>query len=443
MRKNIRTLLLKESLTYQPYSYNKTLNNDKKYSSPYKLIEYSKSKENSYDSNPITINNFKKNSLTIKPKSSLYKNTLIDSRKNKILPLLNKNKTINNSKNRLFKSFNDFLFSQIRTKLIKKDKNKSNTFNKHNLLMNSIEVKKNYYPKYIFLSKIFNINESKSKKDFFNINKVNSNQKSISYKIKNKEDYNNYINKRVKLNYNYNFDSSFVHKINSEYMIKKLNEKYPIKSYNEYEFSDEKEEITKEKRDKVDDNILNNKKIFDKIKNVLFNHNKKYILGKETKLFFESKENIFNFLYDIYLVPQFKNNLLKKGGLTFQKKLEEENYIDHKTWKYLNMIKIKLQKLKDDSNYIDFIPYEEEVLNKENKDNKDNNENKENLENKDINKTEVKNNEDNIKYKDKYESFENEDYLSKKKENQSIVNLIDEKTKKFFYGTFLKIHNKN
>ena len=433
MRKNFRTLLLKESPSFQPFSSNIISTCQKKKPSPYTILNYSKSKENSYDSNPLTINNFHKKSQNIKPKCMIYKNCLEYSEINRQFPLINNNKTINNSKNRLFNSFNDFLFSpKIRTKLVKKDKIKKNTFNKNNLLLNSIEVNKNEFPKYIFLSKIFKINQSKSRKDFLNINIAKPNQKSKSYKIKNNEGYENYIKRRVKLSYNYNFESSFVHKIKSAYMIQKLNRQYPVKFDNEIEneFKDEDEEITQEKKDIVYDNLINNEKIFGKIKNVLFNQNKKYVIGKETKKFYESIENKINFLYDIYVVPNFKNNLLKKEGITFQKKLEDDNYIEFNTWRYLNISKIRLQKLKDETNFSDYILYEDEEINKENKDTANSDEKNIDIDN-------------NKKFEDKYESFENEDYLSKKKENQSIVNIIDEKTKKFFYGTFLKIHNKN
>ena len=91
--------------------------------------------------------------------------------------------------------------------------------------------------------------------------------------------------------------------------------------------------------------------------------------------------------------------------------------------RYLNKAKIRIQKIKDDENFNECVLYEED-LNKENKDI--------------LNKTEDKLNK---KYKEKYEWFEVEDYLSQKKENQSVVKVINEKTKKFFYRTFLRLHN--
>ena len=450
MKKNFRTLLLKESSSFQTYLSNINSHKNLKKLEPYTLLEFSKGKENSYDSKPISIKDFKKFSQVKNSKYFLYKNFLELSEISKNLPSLKEKKsiTINTSyinkqkhiPNHINNSVNDFLLSRkFRIKLNKKESNKNNninTFNKkNNLLLNSVEVNSNDYPKYIFLNKIFKIKQSESKKDCFSINydyllSNSSKSKNKKYKLKNDKDYKDYINKRAKLNYNNNFNSSYVHKIKTEYMIHQLKKKYPLKFDNdkENEYSDEDEEIIQEKRDFADGGILGNDKIFRKIRNVLFNQNKRYVIGQETKNFFKNKENIYNFLYDINLLPNFKNNLLRKEGYTFQEKLEGENFIEYKTWKYLNKAKIRMQKLKDDENFNEFVLYEEDL--KANKESKDADGFMINREEK-IHKT----------YKEKYESFEVEDYLSKKKQNQSIVNIIDDKTKKFFYGTFLKIHN--
>ena len=436
MTKNFRTLILKESSTFHEYLKNIDSNKKLKKAEPYTLLEFSKGKENSYDSKPISINDFKKYCKIKKSNYFIYKNFLELSDISKKLPKINGNQSINtrNDNKHMTESYNnninDFLLSRkIKMNLDKKEDNNTNLFkkNKKNLLLNSIEINKSDYPKYIFLNKIFKIKQSKSKKEFFkyNFGQSNSKFKNKNYKLLNNEDYQNYINKRAKLTYNINFNSSFVHKIKTDYMINRLNKKYPIKLDNEIEnqYSDEDDDLIEEKRDTVEENILNNNKIFSRIKNELFNQNKKYMLGNETKEFFKTKENKYNFLYDINLLPNFRNNLLRKDGYNFQKKLDEENYIDYKTWRYLNKAKIRIQKIKDDENFNECVIYEED-LNKENKDI--------------LNKTEDKLNK---KYKEKYESFEVEDYLSQKKENQSVVKVINEKTKKFFYKTFLRLHN--
>ena len=429
MKKNFRTLLLKESSSFQTYLSNINSHKNLKKLEPYTLLEFSKGKENSYDSKPISIKDFKKFSQVKNSKYFLYKNFLELSEISKNLPSLKEKKsiTINTSyinkqkhiPNHINNSVNDFLLSRkFRIKLNKKESNKNNninTFNKkNNLLLNSVEVNSNDYPKYIFLNKIFKIKQSESKKDCFSINydyllSNSSKSKNKKYKLKNDKDYKDYINKRAKLNYNNNFNSSYVHKIKTEYMIHQLKKKYPLKFDNdkENEYSDER---------------------------IVFHGQvsgvKDYIKDSSIFVLPSKQEGMPNahFLYDINLLPNFKNNLLRKEGYTFQEKLEGENFIEYKTWKYLNKAKIRMQKLKDDENFNEFVLYEEDL--KANKESKDADGFMINREEK-IHKT----------YKEKYESFEVEDYLSKKKQNQSIVNIIDDKTKKFFYGTFLKIHN--
>ena len=390
---------------------------------------------------------FKKYSQYKKPNYFLYKNFLEISNISKKLPNISENKTINNSKNKITNSVNEFLYSSINSNINNNKNynhkiNNNNIFNKNivnnnrrNLLLNSIEVNKNDYPRYIFLSKIFKIKQSKSKKNFIKSNILQYNSKSKSnqknYKIKNTISYKNYVNNRAKLSYKINFESSFAHKIKTEYMILKMNKKYPIKTDKEIEsmYKDEDEEIYEmEDKDTIEESVFDNNKIFGKIKNFLFNQNLKYKIGKEVKQFFDSKENKINFLYDICLLPNFKNNLLKKNenGKLFLQKLEAENYIDCITWRYLNKAKIRLQKIKDDPNFFE-IEFEEE----ENELNKD-----------DKNIVSEDNINNNKLYKEKYECFEIEDYISKKKESQSIVKIMNEKSKKLFYGTFLKLHNK-
>ena len=452
MKKNFRTLLLKEASSFQAYLSNINSHKNLKKLEPYTLLEFSKGKENSYDSKPISIKDFKKFSQVKNSKYFLYKNFLELNEISKNLPILKEKQSISISTsyinkqkhipNHINNSVNDFLLSRkFRIKLSKKENNNNNNINtinkKNNLLLNSIEKNSNDHPKYIFLNKIFKIKQSESKKDCLTINydyllSNISKSKNKKYKLKNDKDYKDYINKRVKLSYNNNFNSSYVHKIKTDYMIHRLKKKYPMKldSEKEYQYSDEDEEMVQEKRDFVDGGILGDDKIFRKIKNVLFNQNKRQFIGQETKNFFKKKENKYNFLYDINLLPNFKNNLLRKEGCTFQQKLEGENFIEYKTWRFLNKAKIRLQKIKDDENFSEFVLYEDDL--KTNKESKDEDRFMVIRERK-ISKT----------YKEKYESFEVEDYLSKKKQNQSIVNIIDDKTKKFFYGTFIKIHNNN
>jgi hypothetical protein len=101
--------------------------------------------------------------------------------------------------------------------------------------------------------------------------------------------------------------------------------------------------------DKVPNKSLEDMKILDNIKN--------FLTAKDSKLnqalvkndiFYSKFENKVNFLYDINLVPNFKNNLVNN----FLKNVDDEiyiicnNYIDHGINIYLNKLKVKIQKKK-------------------------------------------------------------------------------------------------
>lgn len=439
MKKKFRTILLNESSLFNTYLSKSKTNKIIKRSSPYSFLEFSKSKENSYDSKALTINNFHKNYNQISNTSFfLNKNINEISRDSNNFPLI-KHNIISLKKNII--NFNGFLTNSKTIKKTKKQKNEKNLFNKNKKynLINSVDKKdlidecKNIYPKYIFLNNLFKIKSPKEKKKLMklNIEKLAEKPKKIkikSYKIDN-EEYKNYIRKRVKLNFKDNFDSSFVHKVKTEYMVQKLYKKYPlIFKYETHLNNDEDEKYNEEKEDIMDENIINSVKLFKNIKTLLINQDKKYIMGNETKKFFENKENKINFMYDISMVPHFKNNFLRKNGFIFQEKLESENYIDLNTWRYLNKAKIKIQKVNDDKKLKNYALLEEEKLNEEGN-------NVESINDKDI--------EDHKKFKEKYDLYDIEDYLNKKKENQSVVNIVNEKIKKLFYGTFIKLHNKS
>jgi hypothetical protein len=209
-------------------------------------------------------------------------------------------------------------------------------------------------------------------------------------------------------------------------MVRKLLKKYPMMSQSDKKIDYNDDEYEEEKNDILDENIFNNGKIFRKIKNVLINQDQKYIFGNETEKFFKKKENKINYLFDVKVLPNFRNNLLRENGYTFQEKLDEDNYVEKRTWKYLNKAKIKLQKDKDDKKNNEYHLLDGEESNEDIID---------------LNDNKVKEIKDNKRLKEKYDLYDIEDYLTKKKESQSIVQVINEKTKKFFFRTFLKMHN--
>ena len=434
MKKNFRTLLLKESSLLQTYSSNTNTKSIKIINrpSPYSLLEFSKTKDNSSDSRTVSLNNFNlKISQITNPYLFVKKNIFeLYNKNNRKFPLIKNNYTTN-KKSSLYTSF-----TNQKNKNEKYDKNLFNKNQKNNLLNSmdkeeSNDLNKNIYPRYIFLNKLFKIKNPKEKNLKLKIStspklsKKDRQEKIRSNQIK-REEYKNYINKRVKLNFNDQFESSFVHKVKSEYMVRKLIKKYPLMSESEKNIEYSDDEYEEEKKDILDEKILNNGKIFRKIKNLLINQDQKYTFGNETEKFLKKKENQINYLFDVKILPNFRNSLLRENGYTFQEKLDEENYVENTTWKYLNKAKIKLQKYKDDKKYNEFPLLDGEESNEDTID---------------LNDNKYKEIKDNKRLKEKYDLYDIEDYLTKKKENQSVVQVINGKTKKFFYGTFLKMHN--
>ena len=103
-----------------------------------------------------------------------------------------------------------------------------------------------------------------------------------------------------------------------------------------------------EEKDEVDDKNLGKIKLFTRIRNYLINQNKEDVIGKDTRIFYENKENRINFLDDINLIPHFKNNLVN-STLDIDK-LANINYIEHNTLRNLNISRINIQKHKDYKN---------------------------------------------------------------------------------------------
>ena len=112
----------------------------------------------------------------------------------------------------------------------------------------------------------------------------------------------------------------------------------------------ERKIFNREMEDKVPNKSIEDIKILDNIKI--------FLTAKDNKLnqtlvkndsFYSKFENKVNFLYDMNLIPNFKNNL---GN--FLKNVDDEiyiicnNYIDHGINVYLNKLKIKIQKRKDE-----------------------------------------------------------------------------------------------
>ena len=159
MRKNIRVLLLNKSTKFQTTSSNYNKMKLTKKSPQYAFLEFSNTKENNYNSRIKEIKTYNQQSLNLKQSYSRYKNFLQLSEIHTQFPPINNSKIININNYKIFNGFNDYFLSQkfqIKNNVKKNDKNSFNKNNK-NLLLDSIEISKNDYPRYIFLSKIFKI----------------------------------------------------------------------------------------------------------------------------------------------------------------------------------------------------------------------------------------------------------------------------------------------
>lgn len=304
MKKNFRTLLLKESSLFQTYSSDIKTNTNTKLTkiinrpSPYSLLEFSKTKDNSSDSKTVSLKNFSIKFSQITNPYLLVKKNIFElyNQNYRKFPLIRNNFSIN-KKSVLYNSF-----INQKNKNEKFDKNFFNKNQKYNLLNSmdkeeSIELNKKIYPRYILLNQLFKIKKMPKKKNLKlkistspKLSKKDMQEKIKSNQIK-KEEYKNYINKRVKLNFNDHFDSSFVHKIKSEYMVRKLLKKYPLMSESDKNIEYSDDEYEEEKMDILDEKILNNGKIFRKIKNLLINQDRKYVFGNETDKFFKKRKS--------------------------------------------------------------------------------------------------------------------------------------------------------
>ena len=422
-KKKFRSFLLKESLFSGTYTPKSNLFKKSQKISHYSTLEINKKDRNE---DKLSISN-KHKYMTIfncKNKSVFINNDRYQNLEKPQFPKINNFvHTLNNETN-AYKSinYNNDQFSQIK----RKGSHKKYYLSSKKSLFNSFdsektkENKKNISPKYIRLSKVFEKN-LKNNLFSFNTTKPFIQEKSVKIKVENNnnKEYYDYIYNKLRNNYNKNFDSSFIHKIKSDYLIDFIEKKNRsiLNSARQYKYSNMNEELIEEEKDRVDDKNLGTIKMFKRVRNYLINQYRKYFIGKEATEFFSKKENRINFLYDINLLPYFKNNLVKQTLNV--NKLDQNNFIEHNTTRYLNIAKIMIQKEKDCESVLEYL--------------------KENM---DENDMEINNIELNKNYTEKYDLFDIEDYISKKKFNQSEVKRFNDTNKELFYNTFMKLHDK-
>lgn len=168
-----------------------------------------------------------------------------------------------------------------------------------------------------------------------------------------RKDYLEFINKKRRIFFNPSNTSQYVHERSSDYLIQKIkkSKSYQILQPNYVlKQKNPKEEIN-EMRDVVPSLPFKAQDIIDQIRN-LFSQEFKFNYAQINDEFFQNFENRVNFIFDIYRVPIFKNNLvkiiLKKGKTLEIEEWKNINVINTNTWNYLNRLKTQIQKEKDE-----------------------------------------------------------------------------------------------
>ena len=165
-----------------------------------------------------------------------------------------------------------------------------------------------------------------------------------------------------------------VHEIRSQFIIAKFEEE--MKSQREKIIHAQRtlrnDEEANETRDVVCDFDVSESRLKHKIKQLLTSKGNKLnqaLLKREN--YFDNVENQVNYLFDFYNVPHFKNNLFNFNHKadTTRCLCEHNNFIDEGILVYLNIMRYKLQKEKDDTVMEDKINIDKEIKTKEDKTN--------------------------------------------------------------------------
>lgn len=166
--------------------------------------------------------------------------------------------------------------------------------------------------------------------------------------------YRTYVSQKNKININpiniNNKSTSLSHRNYVDNLINKVDQDDIIENIKQIR----KEEKRKLYDIELKDTVVIRPKIFDETKNIIHNlltneSDIKKILKDE--IFYKKYENKINFKFDGLKLPVIKNNLVK---IIFDKEKEWNNInsIEHKTFQYLNLLKIKIQRHKDNKKII-------------------------------------------------------------------------------------------
>jgi len=364
--------------------------------------------------------------------------------------------------------------------------NNNNYYNNNNKLFSLDEIYAYLYNNPIKENKKINTKKRiLSSRPYFNNKNINNNISNNNILIYKKKDYFSKINEIKKKSININYKSPLIHNLYSDFLINKYNTiDFHIDSFKEKQI---KINNIKHKKIKNNDNKKYNNEIYDDFKDInlkekeILDTIKGFLGAKDNKLnqvktkedpLFEGIENKINYILDINILPNFKNNLvnincdenicnnyiesgiqhyLSKVRVKYQREKDKVNYHKSKTIKNKNIDNNKEEKkinnnkindennLDDNDNNSDNLKTERdeennnEINNKENKDNDNENDNDNDNDNE-----EEKNNEKNESSKNKDKDYkltlyEYEDFFINKYIRYEKVNLNFDKCKKIVY----------
>lgn len=169
--------------------------------------------------------------------------------------------------------------------------------------------------------------------------------------LESRKDYYNFIRYKRKLFFNPNATSNYVHETKTNNLISSNTKIRRNSLLNEEKKKKEEQEELLELRDKVPYKSFVSEKMMNKIRG-LFTEDFKFNNMELNEEFYQKFENRINFMEDIYKLPVIKNNLVK-FKIDNNKSLsliewKNINVINHQTLNYLNQLKRKIQREKDE-----------------------------------------------------------------------------------------------
>ena len=259
-----------------------------------------------------------------------------------------------NKKNPLFKSFslNNLYITKLPSEeKRKKSRNNYETFEQQIIPPNKkkrifqLKQKKINYKELKYIGALLGLEEKKEEKD--------SERKYVE-PLETRKDYFNFIRNKRNLFFNPNATSNYVHEKSSNYLISTITKTkyFSILNNKNKKQKDHREELL-ELRDKVPYISFEQEKMMKQIKS-LFSKDFKFNNMQLNEDFYRNNENRVNFLEDILRVPVLKNNLVKikidKNKSLDVNEWKNINVINHQTWNFLNQLKRKIQREKDEKN---------------------------------------------------------------------------------------------